>query len=48
VEQLRSSGYAIRDCDLAIISEQRVQYRSCVEALAAHLGKPSAVLVRQV
>lgn len=47
VEQLRSSGYQIRDCDLAIVSEQRVQYRSCVEALAAHLGKPSAVLVRQ-
>jgi len=46
-EQLRSSGYAIGNCDFSAISQQRVQYRSCVEALADHLGKPSAVLVRQ-
>jgi len=46
-EQLRSSGYAIGNCDFSAISQQRVQYRSCVEALADHLGKPGAVLVRQ-
>lgn len=46
-EQLRSNGYEIRNCDFAIISQQRVQYRSCVEALARHLGKPTAMLVRQ-
>jgi hypothetical protein len=46
-DQLRSSGYSIRECDLAIVSQQRVQYRSCVEALANHLGKPTAMLVRQ-
>ena len=47
-EQLRSSGYAIRPgADVAIVSEQRVAYRSCVDALARHLGKPTAVLVRQ-
>ena len=46
-EQLGSNGYAIRSCDFAIISQQRVQYRSCVQALANHLGKPAAMLVRQ-
>jgi hypothetical protein len=46
-EQLRSSGYAIRSCDFDVISQHRVQYRSCVEALANHLGKPTAMLVRQ-
>jgi len=46
-EQLRSNGYAIRSCDFAIISQQRIEYRSCVEALADHLGKPTAMLVRQ-
>ena len=48
VARLRSAGYAIRDdMDLATIVEQRAQYRSCVEALAQHLGKPAAALVRQ-
>jgi hypothetical protein len=47
-EQLRSSGYAIRrEIDFSIISEQRLVYRSCVDALAAHLGKSATVLVRQ-
>jgi hypothetical protein len=47
-EQLRSSGYDIReDADLAVVSQQRAAYRSCVEALADHLGKPAAMLVRQ-
>jgi len=46
-EQLRSNGYAIRSCDFSVISQHRLRYRSCVEALAKHLGKPTAVLVRQ-
>jgi hypothetical protein len=46
-EQLRSSGYTMSNCDFAVISQQRTQYRSCVEALADHLGKPTAMLVRQ-
>jgi Ion channel len=46
--QLRSSGYRVRDdTDFAALSEQRTAYRSCVDALADHLGKPTAVLVRQ-
>jgi hypothetical protein len=48
-EQLRSADYPIRaDADFAAIAELRAQYRSCVDALASHLGKPAAVLVRQV
>jgi len=47
-EQLRAAGYGIRgECDLAAISNQRADYRSCVDALAAHLGKPATMLVRQ-
>ena len=46
-EQLRSNGYLIRNCDFSVISLQRTQYRSCVDALANHLGKPTAMLVRQ-
>lgn len=47
-EQLRGAGYAIRDdADFAAMAGQRTIYRSCVDALAQHLGKPTAVLVRQ-
>jgi hypothetical protein len=47
-EQLRSAGYPIRsDADFGAIAGQRAEYRSCVDALAHHLGKPPAVLVRQ-
>lgn len=47
-EQLRASGYTIRDnVDFRSLTVQRSVYRSCVEALARHLGKPTAVLVRQ-
>jgi hypothetical protein len=47
-EQLRSSGYKLRsDSDFRTISQQRAVYLSCVTALADHLGKPAAVLVRQ-
>jgi hypothetical protein len=48
VEQLRAAGYAIREeIDFAALAQQRAVYLSCVEALAAHLGKPRAALVRQ-
>ena len=48
VERLRDSGYPVRnDTDLASVAGQRVDYLSCVNALADHLGKPAAVLVRQ-
>lgn len=47
-EQLRSGGYEIREeADFHAIAGQRAAYRSCVEALARHLGKPTAALVRQ-
>lgn len=46
-DRLRSGGYTISDIDFSAIAQQRKQYRSCVEALAKHLGKPTAVLVRQ-
>ena len=47
-EKLRNAGYGIRaDADLRTMAEQRADYRSCVDALADHLGKPSPVLVRQ-
>ena len=47
-EQLRGAGYAIReDADFQAMAGQRSVYRSCVDALARHLGKPAAVLVRQ-
>ena len=46
--QLESAGYAIRgDVAFAAMAEHRSDYRSCVDALANHLGKPTAVLVRQ-
>jgi hypothetical protein len=48
-EQLRSSDYSMRaDADFKAIADQRAEYRSYVDALANHLGKPTAVLVRQV
>ena len=47
-DQLQSAGYAIRaDPDFGVIAEQRAQDANCVGALADHLGKPAAVLVRQ-
>ena len=47
-EQLRSAGYEIRsDADFQAMAGQRSVYRTCVDALAKHLGKPAAVLVRQ-
>jgi hypothetical protein len=48
VERLRDSGYAVRgEADFAAAAGQRADYLSCVDALARHLGKPTAMLVRQ-
>ena len=47
-DRLRGSGYALRDCpDFAAVAMHRAQYLNCVQALADHLGKPAATLVRQ-
>ena len=47
-DRLRGSGYALRDFpDFAAVAMHRAQYLSCVKALADHLGKPAATLVRQ-
>jgi hypothetical protein len=47
-EQLAGAGYPLRDnVDFAAVAARRVEYLSCVDALAEHLGKPGAVLVRQ-
>lgn len=46
--RLQSSGYAIKsDIDFGTLTQQRSDYRSCVTALARHLGKPTTDLVRQ-
>ena len=48
MERLESSGYRLRPSpDFATIAERRADHLACVSALAEHLGKPSAVLVRQ-
>jgi hypothetical protein len=46
--RLATSGYAVRpDADFQAMASRRADYQSCVNALADHLGKPAAVLVRQ-
>jgi hypothetical protein len=48
VARLASSGYPMRrNPDLNAMAEQRADHMSCVEALADHLGRPGAVLVRE-
>jgi hypothetical protein len=48
VNRLASSGYPLRThIDFSAMSTQRSEYRAYVDALADHLGKPTAVLVRQ-
>jgi hypothetical protein len=47
-EQLRGAGYPIRPgADLRTVAQLRAHYLGCVSALARHLGKPGATLVRQ-
>jgi hypothetical protein len=46
--RLASSGYPLRpDIGFAAMATQRSQYCTFINALAAHLGKPNAALVRQ-
>ena len=46
--RLATSGYPMREqVSFGAMSAQRAQYRAYVDALAAHLGKSGAVLVRQ-
>jgi hypothetical protein len=46
-DRLAKSGYRIRsDPNPLAIARQRADYMSCVDALAEHLGRPSAVLLR--
>lgn len=46
--RLGTSGYPLREeIRFGEMAAQRAQYRGFVDALAAHLGKPSAALVRQ-
>ena len=46
-KRLAESGYKIRSAvDYADMARQRTDYASCVDAIAAHLGKPTAPLVR--
>lgn len=46
--RLATSGYRLRKTiNFGEMGAQRAQYRGFVDALATHLGKPSAVLVRQ-
>ncbi|HEX5239320.1 MAG TPA: hypothetical protein VFW39_12765 [Sphingomicrobium sp.] len=47
-DRLRGSGYPMREnIDFSAMAMQRAQHQGCVRALADHLGKPAATLVRQ-
>ena len=47
-EQLKAAGYELRSApDYRALAGYRAKYRSCVDALAEHLGKPTAELIRQ-
>jgi hypothetical protein len=46
-QRLERSGYVVRpDADFEAMARRRADYQSCVNALAEHLGKPTAVLIR--
>jgi hypothetical protein len=47
-QRLAGSGYSLRKgANLQAMAMQRSEHMSCVEALAEHLGRPTAVLIRQ-
>jgi len=47
-ERLKTSGYGLRaNPNYLAMAKQRADYMSCVDALAEHLGRPTAVLIRQ-
>jgi hypothetical protein len=46
--RLGTSGYRIRsNPNFLAMAKQRAEHASCVEAIAEHLGRPNAVLIRQ-
>ena len=46
--RLATSGYPLRpNPNFAAVAGQRAQHISCVNALAEHLGRPTAVLICQ-
>jgi len=46
--RLATSGYPLRAvANLQAMAKQRAEHMSCVNALAQHLGRPTAVLIRQ-
>jgi hypothetical protein len=48
VDRLKTSGYALRpNPNYLAMAKQRADYMTCVDALAEHLGRPTAVLIRQ-
>jgi len=48
IARLESSGYSLRSApNVEAMAQHRADHMSCVEALAAHLGRPATVLVRQ-
>jgi hypothetical protein len=47
-QRLATSGYPIRpNPNYLAMAKQRAEHIGCVDALAQHLGRPTAVLVRQ-
>jgi hypothetical protein len=47
-ERIAQLGYPVRDNpDFALMAQRRAEYRSCVGALADHLGKPSGNMIRR-
>lgn len=47
-DRLETSGYPLRaNANYLAMAKQRADYMSCVDALAEHLGRPTAVLIRQ-
>ena len=48
VPRLSGSGYTLRDePDFSTMAQRRAEYVSCVDAIAEHLGKATAVLIRR-
>jgi hypothetical protein len=46
-DRLKASGYSLRASpNYLAMAKQRADYMSCVDALAGHLGRPTAVLIR--
>jgi len=48
-DRLAEAGYPVRsDADFGEMANARTDYASCVDALAEHLGKPSAPLLPKI